>query len=186
MKKLFAIILILTSYHSYCQDFDIKEKEELIFRSLKSSAIVNSNDTEWRVMYVMTDTVDEHMQNFIRKKFPKKDWRFFDIKECQVIFKDIAEDSIVPGFHLSTWNYKEAYYFDLAVCLFSRWLGDEVHKIKPVIMCPDPPTGRLYYDTEKEKWVFEDDEQLYNSKRKNTKAPDHSHCPPTDGSVKFF
>lgn len=104
----------------------------------------------------------------------------------QVVFKHPGKKDMSPGFQLEMWQYKGNYYLTMGVRAISRyWPGDR-EEIQASGMCGDDPIGRLRYDKEKEKWVFNSAEDLYKGKTKKVTEPDRNHCPPTDDNVQFF
>lgn len=187
MKLILFLHALFLSSFCFCQQFGAKEKEELAFLSLKSMGFVKHTIKSMPITYVLVDTVDLALQNFIQEKFPKKKWVFFDLAECQEIFKNIGKDSVVGGFHLSTWHFKGAYYFDFGFRSFSRFFhGENDTTVGPVTMCGDDfPTGRLRYNEEKRIWEFADQKQLY-LERSPAKEPDRNRCPPTDDNAISF
>jgi hypothetical protein len=186
MKRLLFLQAIFISSFCFCQQFGVKEKEELAFLSLNSSGFVKHTIKSMPITYVLVDTVDLALQNFIQEKFPKKKWLFFDLAECQEIFKNIGK-SMKGGFHLSLGQFNGAYYFDFAFCTFARFFhGDNDTTVGPVIMCGDDfPTGRLRYNEEKQIWEFADQKQL-SREYSSIREPDRSRCLPRDDNGLSF
>jgi hypothetical protein len=186
MKYILVIIFFLVSFSSFSQPFGLKEKEQLIYGSLKSCGFVNSKSDLFRTIYVIVDTHDSYTENFIRCHFPDHQWFFFDSASCQQYFRGVGKDSLVSAFRLSSWEKNNSYYFDLAFGVLSRtWkpdYGSSNDDLVFSIFCGDAPTGRLKFDHTKEQWIFQSQEDIENEHPGKVKAQGRNRSRPRGDS----